>query len=124
MSTTDTRTRIHLADGQISAYGLACGYVQVEKIGPQVPDLIAQRVCEDPTITTQRWQVRMLANSATYDVVVWDHHPDAPALRAHWFQADTLTDARHLFRRVVAALRKAPEDAPASWKFTEEEAQA
>lgn len=102
-------TDITLKNGDISAYGLACGYVQTASVGPVIPDRI-RRKTEDyvnrgrdippSTATVARFQVRLTSNGCTYDVERWDHS-DLCRETTLWEQYDTLTEARRAFRRMV-----------------------
>lgn len=102
-----TNTDTHLKNGDVSAYGFACGYVQIREFGPTVPDKIARRVHremhgEDSPIVVPRFQVRMDFNGCTYDVKVWDFRPDdGRDMSSRWEQVDTLGEARALFRSLV-----------------------
>lgn len=110
MSNTDIRLR----DGQISAYGLMCGYVQVSTGGPIIPDRIRRgienaeaRPGDAPsTATTPRYEVRLTFNGCTYDVKRWDHENLCRDTTV-WDQYDTLTEARRAFRAMVRTMGRA-----------------
>lgn len=110
MSNTD----IHLANGDISAYGLMCGYVQVHTGGPIIPDHIRRRI-EDAqarpgdapsTATTPRYEMRLSFNGCTYDVERWDHE-NLSRDTTVWEQYETLTEARRAFRAMVRTMPRA-----------------
>lgn len=110
MSTTPAHT---LANGDLSAYALALGYVQTASVGPVIPDRI-RRKTEDyvnrgrdtppSTATVARFQVRLSFNGCTYDVERWDHS-DLCRETTIWEQYDTVSEARAAFRRMVRASR-------------------
>lgn len=110
MSNTD----IHLANGDISAYGLACGYVQVSRGGPIIPDR-TRRAIEDHAnhgrgiapsdATIPRYEVRMTFNGCTYDVKRWDHE-DLNRDTTAWEQYETVREARAAFRAMTRSIGK------------------
>lgn len=104
-----TNTNITLKNGDISAYGFMCGYVQTAHIGPIVPDRIAREVedhvsrgqgCAPSVATVARYEVRMTSNGCAYDVKRWDHS-DLCRETTVWEQHETLVEARRAYRRMV-----------------------
>lgn len=73
-------------DGTLTAYALACGYVQTKHIGD--------------------YQVRLSHNGSSYDIRVWGR--DTPVwvgdIRWGWEQSSSLGEARKKFREVCALL--------------------
>lgn len=109
-----TNTDIHLANGDVSAYGLACGYVQISRGGPIIPDGIRRKV-EDyanrgrniapSDATIPRYEVRLTFNGCTYDVERWDHE-NLSRDTTVWEQYETIREARAAFRAMVRAMDK------------------
>lgn len=90
---------INLKNGDISAYGLACGYIDVK------PHTTADNV---------DMEIRLSFNGATYDVdavISGEAREFLPAPSGHkimsgWAQFDTLTDARKFQRSLVSTRNK------------------
>ncbi len=86
-------TRINRSNGDVSAYGLACGYVDVK-----TRELESGRTAE----------VRLSHNGNNYDVDIWVGNPefiDLPnggKIKAGWAQFDKLSDARKFQRRLMS----------------------
>lgn len=87
--------KFHNNDGSLTAYALACGYVQTE------------------TVNGGRFEVRLSGGggSGCYHVQVWDE--ELSLGMAAWESFDTLTEARKAVRQAIAYFRRLPADAPA-----------
>lgn len=84
---------IYTQRGQVSAYGLACGYADVYTMSAESGDV----------------EVRLTDNGCTYDVKViahgqpltWFDLPDGRKVLAGWAQFDKLADARKFHKRLA-----------------------
>ena len=87
-------------DGSLTAYALACGYVQFERVNGG------------------RFVVRLSGGggSGCYHVQVWDEKLSLGM--AAWETFDTLTEARKAMRQAIAYFRRLPADAPARERDT------
>lgn len=102
-------TDITLKNGDISAYGFMCGYVQTASVGPIIPDHIARDVedCANrgrdvppSSATVARYEVRLASNGTSYDVKRRDYSDLGPDTTV-WDQYETLGEARRAFRRMT-----------------------
>lgn len=83
---------IYTQRGQVSAYGLACGYADDYTLPAEIGDV----------------RVRLTYNGCTYDVNViaygqqltWFDLPDGRKVIAGWAQFDRLADARKFYKRL------------------------
>ena len=87
-------TDITLKDGSISAYGLACGYI----------DKRTRRIESGETV-----EITLVYNGSSYDVDVrppsgreWIDLPNGGRIMAGWAQFDKLSDARKFQRRLMS----------------------
>lgn len=87
---------IYTQRGQVSAYGLACGYADVYTMSTESGDV----------------EVRLTDNGCTYDVDVvsakaqprpWIDLPGGGKVMAGWAQFDKLADARKFHKRLRLA---------------------
>src|SRR5690606_27421826 len=85
---------MHNADGSLSAYALACGYVQSDAL-----------VTEDG----RRFHLRLSYNGCTYAVDLvpavglrgWTRLPNGVKVVTGWAQFDNLTPARKFYRKIL-----------------------
>src|SRR5690606_1218043 len=88
--------KTHNADGSLSAYALACGYVQSDTL-----------VTEDG----RRFHLRLSCNGSSYDVDLvpdegpreWVRLPSGVKIITGWAQFDSLTAARKMYRKILRA---------------------
>lgn len=84
------------ADGTLTAYALACGYVQSDTLA---------------TEDGRRFHLRLSHNGCTYDIDLvpdvgareWTRLPNGGKIVTGWAQFDSLTPARKLYRKVLRA---------------------
>lgn len=99
----------NLANGDLSVYAMALGYIQTRDIGPIIADRIRREVEDyenrgrdrEPSVAVRhRFQVRLSFNGCTYDVERWDHENLCRETTV-WEQYDYAREARAAFRRLV-----------------------
>lgn len=101
--------QFHNKDGSLTAYALACGYIQVSLTGPIVDD--GMSTFEAPA-EVHRYSVRLSAAGNCYDIAVRDVNLSSGL--AAWHQFDTLTQARRAYRRAVRHYSALTADTPAT----------
>ena len=108
MHTTHTAPRFRNADGTLTLYALACGYVQATML-----DGTADYYGTDADGVMLKldgcYHVHVRQAGVTHDAAgypEWVHDPETGArYRADWHTFDTLTDARRFYRRALRMIR-------------------